>query len=290
MATSEHHHWQHSPSVLFQDRRPDEAPGTRGHGDWDFSELLQSAIDPRAMPAGGFAPLSGVNGHANHSTSSSFNDTGSSNSNSDYDHSPTVPIHFGSHGHTRTANGDYVEHSYDLFNSTPNSFGPNRNFHSADSSSSTVLSPAARPSEVFYSSSSYSSSTSSTASSRSPPYDVVSPLNSVPEDSALGSASGTISPGALASSGRYPPESTFSDLLVDRQASSSFGSSPAARIPRAHNSDSLHYSYNHDPSSSSSSVPRQFDSYGSSFEFGRKMSMGNEMYLRDINLSSSATA
>src|SRR5258708_2881123 len=203
MATSEHHYWQHSSSVLFQDRRPDvddEGPGTCDHGDWD----LQSAVDPRAMP--GSAPLSGVNGHANHSTSSSFNDTGSSNSNSDYHHSSTVPIHFGSHGHARTANADYVEHSYDLFNSTPNSFGPNRNFHSADSSSSTVFSLAARPREVFNSS---SSSTSSTASSRSPPYDVVSPLNSLPEDSALGSASGT-TPGALPSSGR----SILVDLLA----------------------------------------------------------------------------
>ncbi|KAF9518627.1 hypothetical protein BS47DRAFT_1388799 [Hydnum rufescens UP504] len=114
LVSNDHHHWSSQVSASgptsvaapssagnnssTQPRRVDQAT----HPDWDLSELFQSAIDPRNLPAGGFAP-------PHHYPDAEF------------EHQPSLPVQYN--------RPEFLEHGYDLFNAAPSSFAPNRHFN-----------------------------------------------------------------------------------------------------------------------------------------------------------------
>ncbi|KAF8313449.1 hypothetical protein DL93DRAFT_1172533 [Clavulina sp. PMI_390] len=137
---------------------------------------------------------------------------------------------------------EYVEHSYDLFSSAQPAFG------AAGARAAFQESPAS----------------SSSGSSRSPTYELVSGLNSVPEDGIPQAYAGqTIAPNALGSNPTHPlpPCPPF--------ASSAMYPSPRQGMPPQHLSRPQQpHDHLQAPQHYQAAIPRQFDSHPSAFTPG----------------------
>lgn len=231
--------WQHQPFSSPIDRlesshypidNPEFLPPS-SLGDWDLSELFQSALDPRAMSGGFNSSQPFAEADLDHAINALRAST--SNPATFFEPSSSLSIRYSATGQDRM---DFADHSYDIF-SSPSSL--NTRYLTDSSPSSFQPSPAlssksfAPAQEMYYQARAQSSSfPASPASSNA--FELMaglSALGSVPEDAISPApqhspalynglqSPGTVSPTAVNKvSESFAPEPSFAELMMGRQS------------------------------------------------------------------------
>jgi len=239
---------------------------------WDFSELFHNPVPQNHQPF--------TNQHQ------SFHDGDAYENGTPYN----VP----------QVKSEYVEQGYDLFNSQQQSGFPAPAGRAAfqespASSSSSTSGSRGSTTDLLGYASSYSSSS---GSSRSPTYEVVSGLGSVPEEGIIPPSQyggQTIAPNALASGNALRDsfqQPSFTELVMDRPGSSSstLFASPRQGMPPQHLPRMQQVPHDHiqqHPHHYQSAVPRQFESQQQPFAAG--LQSINNVFDRGFHLSNGAT-